>query len=49
MKCVMPDAVFDKVGVDYAGSVYIKGFICKPTIVKAYISVFISVCKAIRL
>ena len=40
---VTPDSAFDKVGVDYAGPVYIKyGHVRKPTIVKAYICVFLS-------
>lgn len=35
---ITPGPVFDKVGVDYAGPVYIKyGYVCKPTIVKAYL------------
>ena len=33
-----PGSVFDNVGVDYAGLVYIRyGFICMPTVVRAYI------------
>ena len=44
-----PGPVFDNVGVDYAGPVYVKyGSVCKPTIVKAYICVFVSV-KAVYL
>ena len=40
---VTPGAVFDDVSVDYAGPIYIKyGFVRKPTIVKAYICVFVS-------
>ena len=48
---VTPDLVFDKVGIDYAGPVYIKyGFIRKPTIVKAYICVFVALSvKAVHL
>lgn len=48
---IMPGHVFDKVGMDYAGPVYIKhGFVCKPTIVKAYICVFVSLSvKAVHL
>ena len=43
--------VFDNVGVDYAGPVYIKyGFVWKPTIVKAYVCVFVSLSvKAVHL
>ena len=43
--------VFDNVGVDYAGPVYIKyGFVRKPTIVKAYVCVFVSLSvKAVHL
>ena len=38
-----PGLVFEHVGVDYAGPVMIKrGYVRKPTLVKAYISVFIS-------
>ena len=46
-----PDLVFNKVGVDYAGPVYIKyGFVWKPTIIKAYICVLIALSvKAIHL
>jgi len=40
---VNPGPVFNKVGVDYAGLVLIKyGHVHKPTIVKAYICVFVS-------
>ena len=48
---VTPDLVFDKVGVDYAGPIYIKhGYVRKPTIVKAYICVFVSLSvKAVHL
>ena len=43
MERITPDAVFDKVGIDYAGPVYIKqGSVRKPTILKAYVSVFVS-------
>lgn len=38
-----PGLVFEHVGVDYAGPVMIKrGSVRKPTLVKAYISVFVS-------
>ena len=40
---VTPDLVFERVGVDYAGPVYVKhGHVRKPTLVKAYICVFVS-------
>ena len=40
---ITPGPVFDKVGVDYAGPVFIKyGHVRKPTIVKSYICVFVS-------
>ena len=40
---VTPDLVFNKVGVDYAGPIYLKyGFVRKPTIIKAYLCVFVS-------
>jgi hypothetical protein len=40
---VTPDSVFSKVGVDYAGPVYIKlGATRRPTIIKAYVAVFVS-------
>ena len=40
---ITPGPVFDKVGVDYAGPVLIKyGHVRKPTIVKSYICVFVS-------
>ena len=38
-----PGSVFDKVGIDYAGPVFLKyGYVRKPTVVKAYICVFVS-------
>ena len=48
---VTPDSVFNRVGFDYAGPVYIKyGFVRKPTIIKAYICVFVSLSvKAVHL
>ena len=48
---VEPGTVFDKVGVDYAGPVFIKhGYVRKPTIVKAYVCVFVSfTVKAVHL
>ena len=40
---VMPDAVFSRVGVDYAGPLLLKlGSTRKPTVVKAYVCVFVS-------
>ncbi len=48
---ITPGSVFDKVGVDYAGPLMIKyGHVRKPTIVKAYICVFVSLTvKAVHL
>lgn len=48
---VTPDIVFENVGVDYAGPVYTKyGYVRKPTVVKSYICVFISLSvKAVHL
>ena len=48
---VTPGSVFQRVGVDYAGPVKIKyGMVRKPTIVKAYICVFVSLSvKAVHL
>ena len=40
---VTPDIVFENVGVDYAGPVYTKhGYVRKPTIVKSYVCIFVS-------
>ena len=40
---VTPDLVFEDVGVDYARPVVIKhGYLRKPTLVKAYICIFVS-------
>ena len=46
-----PDSVFERVGVDYAGPFYIKyGFVRKPTLVKAYACIFVSLSvKAVHL
>ena len=46
-----PGDIFGKVGVDYAGPLLVKyGMVRKPTIVKAYICVFISLTvKAVHL
>ena len=43
--------MFDQTGVDYAGPVYIKyGYVRKPTVIKAYVCVFISLSvKAVHL
>ena len=48
---VTPGAVFQKVGVDYAGPLQVKhGMVCKPVIVKAYICLFVSLAvKAVHL
>ena len=48
---ITPGSVFDKVGVDYAGPMLIKyGHVRKPTIVKAYVCVFVSLAvKAVHL
>ena len=36
-ECITPDAVFSKVGMDYAGPVQLeRGLICKPVVVKPY-------------
>lgn len=48
---ITPDSVFDRVGLDYAGPFTIKyGSIRKPTLVKAYIYIFVSLTvKAVHL
>ena len=48
---VTPGPVFDKVGVDYAGPILIKrGHVRRPTLVKAYVCVFVSLTvKAVHL
>jgi hypothetical protein len=48
---VTPGLVFERVGVDYAGPVYLKlGHVRKPTIVKSYICVFVALSvKAVHL
>ena len=39
---ITPDNVFNKVGLDYAGPVYLKqGSVRKPVMVKAYVCVFV--------
>jgi len=41
---ITPDVVFENVGIDYAGPLYLKrGSVRKPTILKSYVCVFISV------
>ena len=51
MERVTPDLVFENVGVDYAGPLYVKyGSVRKPTVLKAYVSVFVSLSvKAVHL
>ena len=51
MERVTPDSVFNRVGVDYPGPVYLKyGAVRKSTIIKAYVSVFVSLSvKAVHL
>lgn len=51
MKRLIPGPVFDKTGLDYAGPLHIKyGYVRKPTIVKAYVCVFVSLTvKAVHL
>ena len=48
---ITPDRPFVNVGVDYAGPFYIKyGYVRKPTIVKAYACIFVSLStKAVHL
>ena len=48
---VTPRAVFQKVGVDYAGPLQVKyGMVRKPVIMKAYICIFVSLAvKAVHL
>ena len=48
---ITPGPVFDRVGVDYAGPVYVKhGPVRKPVVTKAYICVFVSLTvKAVHL
>jgi hypothetical protein len=51
MERITPDVVFEHVGVDYAGPLYLKrGSTRKPVILKAYVSVFVSMSvKAVHL
>ncbi len=48
---ITPDHLFDNVGIDYAGPFYTKyGYVRKPTIVKSYVCVFVSLStKAVHL
>ena len=48
---LMPGSVFENVGVDYAGPVYIKyGFVCKPTTVRhTFVSSWLLSVKAVHL
>ena len=50
-KRITPDLVFNNVGVDYAGPIYVKrGATRRPCIVKAYVAVFVSLTvKAVHL
>ncbi len=41
--------MFDKVGLDYAGPIYVKhGYVLKPVVIKAYICVFVSVSLSVK-
>ncbi len=43
MERVTPDSIFENVGVDYAGPLYVKyGSVRKPTVLKSYVCVFVS-------
>ena len=46
-----PDHVFDHVGIDYAGPILLKvGHVRKPTLIKSYVCVFVSLTvKAVHL
>ena len=48
---VTPDLVFNRVGIDYAGPILTKyGYVRKPTLVKSYVCVFVSLSvKAVHL
>ena len=48
---ITPDVVFEHVGLDFAGPLYLKrGFVHKPTILKSYVCVFVSMSvKALHL
>ena len=51
MERITPDSIFKNVGVDYAGPLYVKyGSVRKPTVLKAYVCVFVSLSvKAVHL
>ena len=51
LECVTPGCIFEKVGVDCAGLFHIKyGMVRKPTLVKAYVCIFVSLAmKAVHL
>ena len=48
---VTPNIVFENVGVDYAGPISVKyAYVCKPTVIKSYVCVFVSLSvKAVHL
>ena len=50
-ECVTPDPVFNQVGINYAGPILTKyGYVRKPTLVKSYVCVFVSLSvKAVHL
>ena len=50
-ECLKPGPVFETVGLDYAGPVWIKhGYVRKPTKIKAYVCIFASLnIKAVHL
>ena len=50
-ECITPDVVFKHVGLDFAGPSYLKrGSVRKPTILKSYVCVFVSMSvKAVHL
>ena len=51
MERVTPDSIFENVGVDYAGPLYVKyGSVHKPTVLKSYVCVIVSLSvKAVHL
>ena len=48
---ITPDSVFNRIGVDYAGPILVKyGMVRRPTVVKAYVCIFVSLfVKAVHL